>query len=82
MRMLDITSIAELMGLNAAHVRDRLTKRADFPAGYRLGGTLRWKADDIADWIESRKVTPAARRPKKRRAQSSMRDANVPTSGA
>lgn len=66
MRLIDIPAIADILGLNAAHVRDRLTKRRDFPAGYRIGGVLRWKAEDIEDWIEARKVTPAARRSTRR----------------
>jgi predicted DNA-binding transcriptional regulator AlpA len=66
MKLLDIPKIAEMLDLNPAHVRDRLTKRADFPAGYRIGGALRWNVDDITEWIESRKVTPNVRRSKKR----------------
>lgn len=62
MKLLDIAKLAELFDLNEAHVRDRLTKRKDFPPAYRIGGALRWKADEIDDWIESRRLSPAARR--------------------
>jgi len=57
--------IAEMLRLNAAHVRDRLTKERGFPAGYRVGGALRWKREDIEDWLESCAVSPTARRAKK-----------------
>ena len=66
MKLLDIAALAVLFDLNEQHVRDRLTKRRDFPAAYRIGGALRWKADEIYDWIDARRVTPAARRSKKR----------------
>lgn len=83
MRLIDIPAIADILGLNAAHVRDRLTKRRDFPPGYRIGGVLRWKAEDIEDWIEARKVTPGARRSTQRTRgnRSSIRsDSSAPTS--
>lgn len=66
MKLLDIAALAVLFGLNEAHIRDRLSKRRDFPPAYRIGGALRWKADEIYDWIDARRVTPVARRSKKR----------------
>lgn len=65
MKLLDITKLAELFDLNEAHVRDRLTKRKDFPPAYRIGGALRWKAEEIENWIESRRLSPTARQSKK-----------------
>ena len=66
MKLIDCAGIAALLTLNEAHVRDRLTKRKDFPPAYRVGGVLRWKQDDIEDWLETRKVTPAARQSTRR----------------
>jgi prophage regulatory protein len=83
MTLMDINAIALLLDLNPAHVRDRLTKRRDFPPAYRIGGALRWKREDLDDWIEARRVTPAARR-STRRAPGSKRaastDSSAPTS--
>lgn len=65
--MIDAGAIAVMIGLNPNHVRDRLTKRADFPRAYRLGGSLRWKIDDVRDWIDAQQLKPAARRQGKTR---------------
>ena len=83
MKLLDITALAVLFDLNEAHIRDRLSKRRDFPPAYRIGGALRWKADEIYDWIDARRITPAARRSKKptRGSRSATpTDSSVPTS--
>lgn len=66
MKFLDPNDLAEMLGLNADHIRDRLSKRKGFPPAYRIGG-LRWKADEIEAWIESRKLAPAARKTKRRK---------------
>lgn len=66
MQFLDLHDLAAMLKLNADHIRDRLSKRKGFPPAYRIGG-LRWKADDIEAWIESRKLAPAARKPKRRK---------------
>ena len=83
MKLLDVDKIAALLDLNPAHVRDRLTKRSDFPAAYRIGGALRWDEDDITDWIISMRVTPAVRRSKKRTpgsTSSTRSSSRAPTS--
>lgn len=83
MSMIDINGIAALLDLNAAHVRDRLTKRRDFPAAYRIGGALRWKREEIDDWIESRRVSPAARRsprPSRGSTSAARSGSSAPTS--
>lgn len=77
-KLLDVEALAERFGLNAAHVRDRLSKRRDFPPAYRIGGALRWKDEDIDEWIEKRRVPPAARGAKRQ----TSRKANESTSGA
>lgn len=63
MTLINVRELAALLKMNAAHVRDRLTKRADFPRAHRVGRSLRWKAEEVDKWIESRKLSPAARRP-------------------
>lgn len=73
MKLIDCAGIAALLTLNEAHVRDRLTKRRDFPPAYRIGGALRWKAEEVEDWIESRRVTPTARRSTRRANRSTCR---------
>lgn len=62
MKFLDADDIANMLKLNPDHVRDRLTKQRGFPPAYRPGGVLRWKEEDVEDWIERQAVTPAARR--------------------
>ena len=62
MTYMDCDAIANLLGLNAAHVRDRLTRQRGFPAGFRIGGVLRWRRDEIEDWIEAQRVNRGARR--------------------
>lgn len=47
--------IAEKLKLNVRYVRDRLSKRKDFPAAYRIGSLLRWKPEDVEKWLEKRK---------------------------
>lgn len=62
--------IADMLRLNAAHVRDRLTKERGFPNAYRIGKSLRWSADEVEDWVKSRAVSPVVRRSKKRTPRS------------
>ncbi|WYX12277.1 hypothetical protein WJ973_16250 [Achromobacter xylosoxidans] len=54
--------MAERLHLNPAHVRDRLTKRKDFPRPFQFGGVRRWKAEEVEDWIESKRQAPDGRR--------------------
>lgn len=60
-KYMTITDIAALLSMSEGHVRDRLTRRRDFPAGFRLGTNLRWAEDEVLDWIESRRVNRAYR---------------------
>lgn len=52
--------IAAMLDLHPAHVRDRLTKRRGFPDAFRVGG-LRWRLDEVEDWIERQRAIKAAR---------------------
>jgi prophage regulatory protein len=68
MKLLDCTAVGELLGLNEAHVRDRLSKRRDFPPAYRLGRALRWSQEEVEDWLEGRRVGPTVRKKNKVRS--------------
>lgn len=61
MKYMTIADIAELLAMSVGHVRDRVTRRKDFPAGFRIGSTLRWSREEVEDWMESRRVTRASR---------------------
>jgi len=61
-RFITHAEIAERLHLNPAHVRDRLTKRPDFPRAFVFGGARRWKAEEVDDWIESKRQAPDGRR--------------------
>lgn len=62
MKLLDCEAIAAMLLLNVAYVRDVLTKTQGFPTAYRLRGALRWREDEIAEWLESRRLSQASRR--------------------
>lgn len=47
--------IAERLKLHPRYVRDRMAKRKDFPQPYRIGASLRWKPEDVEQWLEKRK---------------------------
>lgn len=61
-RFITHAEIAERLQLHPAHVRDRLTKRPDFPRPYIFGAARRWREDEVEDWIESRRQAPDGRR--------------------
>lgn len=61
-RFISHNEIAERLQLNPDHVRDRLTKRKDFPRPFQFGGVRRWKAEEVEDWIESKRQAPDGRR--------------------
>ena len=60
--LITVRQVAELLQLNEAHVRERLSKQRGFPVAYRFGRVLRWERADILDWIEAQRVSPASRR--------------------
>lgn len=67
---LTVADVARLVVMTEPYVRDKLSRQRGFPEPYRLGNSLRWKREDIERWIESRKLSPAARRSKRRTAGS------------
>jgi len=63
--LMTTAEVAAMLRMNEAVFRDRISKRRDFPAAYRFGKNLLWDRTDILDWIESQRVSPAARRAKR-----------------
>lgn len=61
-RFISHYEIAERLQLNPDHVRDRLTKRKDFPRPFQFGGVRRWKSEEVDDWIESKRQAPDGRK--------------------
>lgn len=59
---LSTDALARMLDMTPEHVRDKLSKMHGFPAAIRVGGVLRWKSDEVEEWLESRRVSPAARR--------------------
>lgn len=57
-----VPEIASRLQLNAKHVRDRLTKRPDFPRAYIFGAARRWDETEVNDWIEAQRQAPDGRR--------------------
>lgn len=61
-RFVSHVDIAERLCLNPDHVRDPLTKRKDFPRPFQFGGVRRWRAEEVEDWIKSKRHAPDRRR--------------------
>jgi predicted DNA-binding transcriptional regulator AlpA len=59
--LLTADDLARLLGLHPVYVRDVISKRKGFPDAIRIGKALRWKADEIEDWIDRQRVSPAVR---------------------
>ena len=57
--------IARIVGMSPTYVRDKLSKQRGFPPPLRIGKLLRWTREDISVWIESCRLSPAARRSKR-----------------
>lgn len=57
-----IAQIAELLSMAEGHVRDRVTRRKDFPAGFRIGSSLRYAEHEVLEWLESRRVNRSVKR--------------------
>ncbi|MFY3531294.1 helix-turn-helix transcriptional regulator [Achromobacter denitrificans] len=61
--LIDTNKIAELLGgMNPAHVRNRICRRADFPRPFRIGGRKLYDRAEILEWIEDSRQAPDGRR--------------------
>ena len=49
--LLDVTSVAELLGCSTRHVR-RLADAGKMPRPGKLGALVRWSRLEIEDWIK------------------------------
>lgn len=56
MTLWTVEDVANTLKLEYRYVRDRLAKRKDFPKPYRIGSVLRWKPEEIEQWLEKRKI--------------------------
>jgi excisionase family DNA binding protein len=50
--LLDVQAVAALLDCSARHVY-RLADAGRMPAPLKLGALIRWRADEIRDWIRS-----------------------------
>ncbi len=50
--LLDVRAVAALLDCSARHVY-RLADAGRMPAPLKLGALIRWRADEIRDWIEN-----------------------------
>ena len=53
-KMISVKTIAQMLSLNESHVRDRVTRREDFPKPYKIGGAKRWNVAEVMEWLESK----------------------------
>ncbi|MNK85161.1 Helix-turn-helix domain protein [compost metagenome] len=60
--LIDIDKIADMLHLNRKHVRDRTSKRADFPRVFRVGQRKLYDREEILEWIDSHQQAPDGRR--------------------
>lgn len=63
--LMTLDDIASITGTSAKYVRDRLSKQRGFPPPLRIGKFLRWTRDDIDAWLESCRLSRAARQSKR-----------------
>lgn len=48
--LLDVRSVARLLGCSPRHVA-RLSERGEMPPGRKLGTLTRWSRSELAEWI-------------------------------
>jgi len=56
---LDAAGVAEMLGYEPRVVAEKLAPRPDFPRPARIGnkGRPRWRADEVAAWMEQWRET-------------------------
>jgi len=52
-QLLDIDDLGRVLGLTRPAIYNR-RHRGDFAPAIKLGSSLRWRADDLASWLEER----------------------------
>ena len=58
-RLLDADDIADLIGLSGRRaVYRRLARGSDFPRPVRIGRSMRWRPEDVADWLDGLYIPP------------------------
>jgi len=60
-RLLDVPGIADLLSFEPATVRD-MARRGILPA-FKIAGQWRFRADEIADWVEAQRHEVASTEP-------------------
>lgn len=68
MKLIDCKAIAEMTGLHPAHIRDRLSKRPDFPRAYVIGSVRRWDEEEVLEWLQKCRQAPDGRRRRRQAA--------------
>lgn len=59
--LIDIDKIADMLGLNRKHVRDRTSKRADFPRVFKIGRRKLYDREEVLEWIDGHQQAPDGR---------------------
>jgi excisionase family DNA binding protein len=54
--LMDVHELADHLGTNERHVRELIYRRK-IPY-YKVGGLVRFSADDIEQWLETRRIAP------------------------
>ena len=53
--LLGVADVAALLGTSAKGVYNRLHRGSGFPPPIRIGRSLRWRVEDINDWLDSQR---------------------------
>jgi predicted DNA-binding transcriptional regulator AlpA len=64
-RMWSAEDCASYLGYSVSHFRQRIAPDPSFPAPAQVGtgpAGLRWKAVEVTEWVESRRVRKGSRR--------------------
>lgn len=68
MVLLSRADLAERFNVSLATI-DRLRKDPTFPEPARLGGSVRWREQDVDDWVGTRIPRPGPTRGRRKSAQ-------------
>lgn len=56
--LITINQLAELLGVTASTIRN-WRSQGEGPPATKVCGALRWRIEDVAAWVESRREQPA-----------------------